>query len=362
MNLWQRIQEWFTSSKNRFKTPVFEPDRVDQPYDDDPIAENTSYCRIWLDRMRLAKNVEWIKERYPIVHAAIGYEYGGKTVTVPQIAGVDFFQKMTQDNLDRVLTQSVPLSPLFPYKTGLVKVQAGLFSMKASDLIGSAVKTLSRFSQMLGVPALSQVLDIVDPLYSGIEDLFDVGDSRLELGYQQNFAPDGKKGPNTFRPGYFAVIYDPDGKVREEELRIVGGDIHRLADGPAKPQLLTGFSYMLLRIEKRPSQDWESLGPIKELVERAQNAILAKKSQEAQEILAAIKVAIARSHDVVRSDRPVMFAKIEADLRDLGLQARVEEISKPSLHAIMQREVPAPTADELAAWDRLVEVLTPAGR
>jgi hypothetical protein len=361
----------FSSSKNRFKTPVFEPGQVDQKYDSSAIVENTAYCRLWLDRMRLAQNVNWFQGRYPVVYSAIRYQYGPKSETVPHIAGVEFFQKMTKDHLDRVTTQSVALSPLFPYKTGLVELQAGLFSMKGSagDPIATAITTMGRFSQLLGVPALSTVLNIIDPLYTGIEDLFSAGQSALELGYQQTFAPAGNPqgapvvGSNILRPGYFAVIFDPNDQLKEEGLRIVNGDIHQIqAGGKQPPALLSGWSYMLFRVEKRDNQDWESLPTIRELVERAQDAILKKQQGDASDILAAIKVAIARSPDVVRSDRPTMFKKIEDDLKDQGLQAVGE---RHSLHEIMQRTIKPLTKRQREEWDRfetLFHTQEPAGR
>jgi hypothetical protein len=361
MTFWQSLQEKFASSKNRFKILVFEPTRVDQKYDAGPIPENTAYCRLWLDRMRLAKNVTWFQGRYPVVYTAIRYQYGTTSETVPHIAGVDFFRKMTEDNLDRITTESVALSPLFPYKTGLVEIQAGLFTMKGGDPIGSAVKSMSRFSQLLGVPTLSTVLNIIDPLYAGIEDLFNVGQSELELGYQQTFAPAGDTkietvvGTNILCPGYFAVIFDPKDTLKLDDLKIVKSDIHHIQADPSKPsQLLSGYSYMLFRVEKRPNQDWENLAAIRELVERAQDAILKKQQENAREILAATKVAIARSPDVVRSDRPLMFKRIEDDLKDLGLQGAG---SRRSLHQIMQRPIAPLSKQGLDEWDRLERLL-----
>ncbi len=359
MSMWENFVAWANSGKNKFKNPVFEPSAVDQAYDAQEIEENTSYCRLWLQRMRLAQNVEWFQGRYPVVYAAAAYQYGNDSVTVPHIAGgVDFFKQLTEDNLDRVLTKSVPLSPLFPYRSGLVTLQAGLFSMKASDPINASLKAMGRFSEKLPVPSLSTVLNIIDPLYSGIEDLFNVGESHLELGFQQTFAPAGNNADNTLRPGYFAVIYDPADQLLEEDLRVVKGDIHQPA-GQGKTELLTGFSYMLFRVEKRASQDWENLTAIKEMVERAQDAILAKDQQHVKDIIAAIKVAIFRSKDVVRGNQEEMMRLIEAYLKKSGLQAKPGEVVKLSLNAIMQTEAPEVSAEVLAGWQRLERLLNP---
>ena len=67
MDFWQKIREMFASGKSRFKMPVFKSDQVDQEYDSASIIENSAYCRIWLDRMRLARNINWFQGRYPVV-------------------------------------------------------------------------------------------------------------------------------------------------------------------------------------------------------------------------------------------------------------------------------------------------------
>jgi hypothetical protein len=357
MAFWDDLARQFTDAAPRYLHRVLAPEQVDVTYDPAPVSENTAYCRLWLVETCLARGVEWLQNRYPVVYAATRYEYNGAAVTVPYLAGAEYFQKLTQRNLDKVISANFPLTPLFPYKRGLVELQAGLFSMRVSDPLGSFVETIGQLSKLLPVPELSSVVKLVDPLYRSIETLFDVGEGRMELGYQQHFSPAGSGGANELRPGYFVAILTNNDTFSDRGLCVVNDTLHSRPDGPdGAPSPLKGYSYLLFRLEKRTAQDWEALSTITGLVYRAQDAIQRGQQDEARELLAAIKIAIARSPDVVRADRAAMYARIEEDLRDLGLQGQRSGSARRSLYQIMQRPAPALADAELATWAHLEEL------
>ncbi len=182
MSLWQDFAEMFRRDSKKYQA-LFLPDyRVDVAYDGTGIKAGKAYCRLWLVEMRLARDVDWFKQRYPVVHAAIRFIYGGKPVTVPYLAEPGYLRELAADNLDRVIQCNYPLTPLFPFNEGLVELQAGLFTLAASEPIGKFIKTMGRFSALLPVPEFSSVLKIAEPVYRGIEDLIGIGNSQLELG------------------------------------------------------------------------------------------------------------------------------------------------------------------------------------
>jgi hypothetical protein len=355
MSFWEKVWNKFRAAALKQKTPFLAPEQVDVKYDAEPIAQGAAYCRLWLSEMRLARGVDWFKSFYPMVYTAISYQYDGKQVTVPYIAGVDYFKGLGAGNLDRVVSQRFPLTPLFPFTRDLVGIKAGVFGMQTNDPIQSAIETMGKFASLLPVPELSQVVKIAEELNSGIEKLFDVGAASLQLGYQDTFSARGGGGNNDLRPGYFAVILTPETSFADNRLRVIKDALYLLPEGGGAPVPLTGYNYMLFRLEKRTEQDWEALKSINELVQRAQDAVTKKQMGEAKEILTAIRIAIMRSPDVVKSDRKVMFDKIEAELKDLGLQGK--QVQMRSLYEIMQRPMPAPGAAAGEAWDRLEKLV-----
>ncbi len=66
---------------------------------------------------------------------------------------------------------------------------------------------------------------------------------------------------------------------------------------------LSGYNYMLFCLEKRTAQDWESLTNIKELVYKAQEAVVQGQYEPANELLNAIKVAVFRSLDLAKATK-----------------------------------------------------------
>ena len=176
MNLWQNFADKVSPEAKKYTTLFLPEDRVhrlDTGGDGTPIRAGEAYCRIWLVEMRLAKDVDWFKQRYPVVHAAVRFHHGGKAVTIPYIAAPGNLKELATDNLDKVIQSNYPLTPLFPFNQGLVELQAGLFSMVASDSISKFIKTMGQFSKLLPVPELSKVLNLAEPVYQGIEDLLD---------------------------------------------------------------------------------------------------------------------------------------------------------------------------------------------
>jgi hypothetical protein len=361
MSSWQRFLQMFSRSARPYQNFFLPEHRVDVPgYDPTPIRAGEAYCRIWLVEMRLAKDVDWVKHRYPVVHAATRFNYGEQTATIPYLAGPGYLKDLGANNLDRVIQYNYPLTPLFPFNHGLVELYAGLFSMATSDPIGKFITTMERFSDLLPVPELSTVLNLAEPVYRGIEDLLDIGDRRLELGYHQTFSEAGGGGGNPLRAGYFAAILAEESQLDREALCVIDDSLY--LGKPGMPEVskqncrpLEGYSYMLFRLEKRQAQDWESLTTIKELVYKAQDAVSEGKYEEVKHtLIPAIRTAIYRSADIAKADRRPTIVKIEESLKEFGLQAA--KVPTRSLYAIVQRPLPVvdeETDAELVALERL---------
>lgn len=362
MNFLRGVTEAINREARKYQAIFLPKHRVDIDYNDTPILINEAYCRIWLAEMHLAKDVEWFKERYPVVHTAVRFNYDGKTVTIPYIATPGKLQELATDNLDKVIQCNYPLTSLFPFKDGLVELQSGLFTVAASDPIGQFIKTMGKFSELLPVPELSNVVKLAEPVYRGIEDLLNIGDRRLELGYQQTFTDANSGGSNFLKAGYFAIILAEEHELNKDKLCIVNDNLREGSPGNTKvftrdSKPFKGYSYMLFRVETQKHQNWESLTTIKQLVDQAQDAIYYKNFEIAKTFfLPAIKRAIIQSPDVTKADQRNMILKIEQELKELGLQST--KMQKRSLYSIMQRsllEVDAATEAELAALEQLFQ-------
>ncbi|NJM72098.1 MAG: hypothetical protein HC862_18995 [Scytonema sp. RU_4_4] len=361
MNYWQNFSEQFRRNSSKYQT-IFLPEyRVDVDSEATPVGLGEAYCRLWLVEMRLARDVSWFRERYPVVHTAIRFNYDGKPVTIPYLAEPGHLKELAKENLNRVIQCNYPLTPLFPFNDGLVELQAGLFSMVNSDPVGKFIKTMGRFSELLPVPELSAVLKLAEPVYRGIEDLIGAGEGQLELGYQQTFTAAAGGGSNDLKAGYFVAIVSEQNEINLDTLCVIDDSLKMSSPGKTKVFLsdnkpLDGSSYMLFRLEKRNAQDWESLTSIKELVYQAIDAVFKGEYELVKKLLLpAIISEIYRSADVSKADRKKMVLKIEDYLREIGLQGL--KTQRLSLYSIMQRPLPsadAQTDAELAVLEKIL--------
>lgn len=341
-----------------YKTLFLPEYRVDVPYDSTPIEAGKAYCRLWLVESQLAKDVQWFKQRYPVVRTAVRLNHGNEIITIPYIAEPG--KNLGTSDLGKVIQYNYPITSLFPFNQGLIELEAGLFSIKSNDPIAKFIKVMERFSKLLPVPEFSSVVNLAKPVYEGIEELLDIGDRQLELVYQQAFTDTNGGGSNVLKAGYFAVILAEEHKFNSDNLCVVNDSLQLGSPGNTEIFLrdhkpLTGYSYMLFRIEKQTQQDWESLTKIKELVDLAQDVVSNGKYEEVKAtLIPAIKTSIMRSPDIAKSDRKPMILKIEETLKESGLQSARGQ--RRSLYSIMQR--PLPTIDtateaELASLERL---------
>jgi len=341
-----------------YKTLFLPEYRVDVPYDSTPIEAGTAYCRLWLVESQLAKDVQWFKQRYPVVRTAVRLNHGNEIITIPYIAEPG--KNLGTSDLGKVIQYNYPITSLFPFNQGLIELETGLFSIKSTDPIAKFIKVMERFSKLLPVPEFSSVVNLAKPVYEGIEELLNTGDRQLELVYQQAFTDANGGGSNVLKAGYFAVILAEEHQFNSDNLCVVNDSLQVGSPGKTKTFIrdgkpLTGYSYMLFRIEKQTQQDWESLTKIKELVDLAQDAVSNGKYEEVKAtLIPAIRTTIMRSPDIAKSDRIPMIRKIEQNLKESGLQAAVSQ--RRSLYSIMQQPLPtidAATAAEMASLERL---------
>ncbi|BAZ54212.1 hypothetical protein NIES4103_68970 (plasmid) [Nostoc sp. NIES-4103] len=115
MSIFQNLSETFSREAKKYTTLFLPKHRVDIDCDDTPIRAGEAYCRIWLEDMNLAKDVDWFKQRYPVVHAAVRFHYDSKLVTIPFLAAPGQLKDLGSNNLDKVIQDRYPLTPLFPF-------------------------------------------------------------------------------------------------------------------------------------------------------------------------------------------------------------------------------------------------------
>jgi len=239
---------------------------------DGAIHAREHYVRLWLTEMFLAKDRQWFREWHPAVHALVRARHGDQDVDVPYIAGPMKLPGLDEAGLGRTLHLNHALTPLMPYGGGSVELAAGLLAVKGSSDVSRLIGTLGRFADLLMIPQLSSALQVAGPLADSVEGLLSAGSGELDLGLHQTLVSEGGGGANVLREGYFAVIRGSEDDLDPERLWVVDD---RLRRGPSlgANAPLSGFSYMLFRMERRSERDaWSGLTRISEPYRRALTA------------------------------------------------------------------------------------------
>lgn len=238
--LWQRIRRKFDAEAGHLHRVFF-------PQEDGPaMVPDDSYLRVWLSELFLAKDVAWGAERTPAVQASVRMRYGGlsprtfATLVQPPVAS------------GRGVFEDFQLTELMPYRGQSVELEAGLYAIVAKHNLGTAIDIVTSFASLV-VPPVSAVLAVIDKVAEGIEKVIEANAADPMLCLLGTLAAPGGGLSNELRPGWLAVVRATEAELPRAELHVRDG---RLCRNGAR---LTGFDYLVLRIEgRRERDDWRT--------------------------------------------------------------------------------------------------------
>ena len=238
--LWMRIRRQVEAEADHLHRLFF-------PQDDAiTMTPNDSYVRVWLSELFLAKEVSWGAERSPAVQASVRLLFGGLS---PKTFVTLVHPPATTS---RRVFEDFQLTELLPYCGHSVELQAGLYSILGKNNLGTAIDILTSFASLV-TPPLSTALTIVDMVASGAEKIIEANAEDPVLSMQGTLAAPGGGLTNELRPGWLAVVRATEAELPAKEFQISGGKLCR------NGTRLTGFDYMVLRIEgRRERDDWRT--------------------------------------------------------------------------------------------------------
>jgi hypothetical protein len=187
--------------------------------------------------------------------------------------------------------------------------------VKGENKVDSFISVLGGFANLLNVPQLSAVINIAQPLSTGIQRLFGVGADHLHLGFYSSYAA------GELRDGYIAVIRATEGQLDRQSLW-VSGDQLCIGENkfPNSNPPLTGFDYMLIRVELLEKRDdWEQLTSIAQPLAAAfkslSQPIPTAESQALQQVRQAL-VAAYEAPELTVADRVQVIEKIKTRFKE----------------------------------------------
>lgn len=320
MSLLDTLKGWIKKDADKYVLHRIPSDHVKDPkYADRLLTSQKDYFRLVLAEMHLKEARRWLATWYPVVHALVRFQFGGKSVEIPRVAGTSQIAALAKQDLGERIALNYPLTAAMPFNGGVVEVEAGLLGMKGSDYLKSLLKVLGDFSQLLAVPQLSAALKVAGPLASGVQDLLSGGDGFLELGLHQSFSNQGG-GDAELRPGYLAVVHATESKIETARLWVREDRLH-LGPSLEASQLLTGVTHMLFRLEGFSERDdFASLESISVPYEKARETLARNGFHENDEYQTHFRAALSAavtSPDLTAADQIRVAKAIKDALEDL---------------------------------------------
>jgi hypothetical protein len=206
------------------------------------MTPDDSYVCVWLSELFLAREVAWGAERSPAVHASVRLRFGG----VSQKTFVTLVQPPATTG--HGVFQDYRLTELLPYRGHAIEFQASLFEILGKNNLGTAIDILTSFASLV-TPPVSAALTVANLVASGVEKIIEANAEDPVLCLQATLAAPGAGLSNELRPGWLAVIHATEAELPAAELDIQDGRLCR------NGKRLTGFDYMVLRIEGRKERD-----------------------------------------------------------------------------------------------------------
>jgi hypothetical protein len=266
-----------------------------------------SYFRIFLADMFLAENSKWFTKWYPSVSGTVKLKYADQDVSLNAIT------EAPKSAVSKGVKLNYRLMDLTPFHGGLVEIGAALLAVPGNNLLSTAVGTLSDFSSLIAAP-LGPAIPIAQKVQVGIQRFLDDANGGVHLGLHQTFTSAGGDAANPLVPGYLAVVLASTKDLAKERLSVRDDQLFYAERAGVPPQPLTGYDYMLLRIEGRSERDDWRLKDIAEPLEKAIEALLKGQEKEADAFRVTAITAAWQSPDLAVGDRRRVVQAIKAEL------------------------------------------------
>jgi hypothetical protein len=304
MSLMDMISSWIERDAKKYMYVPIDIDHVKgATFSAEPLEGGKNYFRLWLAEMYLAKDREWFKSWYPIVHSIIRFQFGTQDVSLPYVAGSLNLKDVNSSNLDRVIQLNHPMTTLMPFNGGVVDVTAGILAMEGTDYLNRFIKVMGDFANILVVPQLSTALNVAGPIAKGVEELLGVSNGNLHLGLHQSFVGKEGGGANILKAGYIAAILAEESNLDPSKLWVVD-DRLRLGNSADSSVPLTGHTYMLFRVENRDQRDdMDGLANIRGPFNDALSSLVNGENERANTLMRSAISAALTSPDLTKADR-----------------------------------------------------------
>jgi hypothetical protein len=263
---------WKGSVSEKGESPIFQRINFPGGPPQRQLVVDGDYVSVRLQAMRIVNVRKGISKFYGCVHSFVSLldQRSGGIAEFHVVSTPDKLKDLDAQNVNRVVTQDIPLLTNVPYRGGL-HLQLGLFSVKSTDLVAPYLSLLESLSSVAGVGFVQTALTLSNPIKSGIDLLFGAKAIELEVGVNES--------PATPDTGTYVLMRAP-GNMDVAQLQI---NANKDIEDQAK-HLISDYPYLIFSIDaSNKRDDWFHIPDIKAAHDELMEALRRNKLKEAEQ-------------------------------------------------------------------------------
>ena len=341
MTVWTRVRSWFVQNADHMALR-FLPD-----VNGAPVQPYEGYLRLWLAEGFLAQQRSWGTTHFPALHGGVSLAFAGN-----EPATFTTLARSQESWTTPGMRIDFPITPLVPFRGGIVEVEAALYKATVQGPLGIAVNLLGSLAPLMG-PPLSVAAAIAGLVSEGLGMMLEETGNQPVLGLHWTMISPGGGG-NVLRPGHLVLMDVPESELTGIPV-ILDGRLH-LQPPQGSAVLPTGVNYLVLRVECRSDRDDWRFPEIDALIREAGDALIRGQQGAFASWRTEAISRVWNSPDLTPTDqkRVALLVKEEFDgLQQLGIvpgsDRAIESIAAQRLPTADDERVTGLTLDQLLA-------------
>lgn len=271
----------------------------------EPIVPDHCYVEFYLESLRLERARRFATRFHGVAYSFVGLpREGEERAQVAAISKPEKLAELDKNSLDRVITVSKQMMGPIAYRGGPVSLELGLFSVKSGNLLTPFLDYVTRVSSTAGISYVGAIKPFLPLIADGMDLIAgQPQDTVLEVGVDTDLTLTTSCAA--------AIIALPRGSINPEKLSI-DNDGRLLMAGKL---LECGYAVFSFRRTLEKS-DYGEIPELKERYAAIQLAIRRNKIKDAQDALAAFRLATIASPDLIPSDARKLVEKATQKVKE----------------------------------------------
>lgn len=286
---------------DRFYSPLVTGD----PDDGQDLEPDECYVELYIKSLRLKKARRFATTFNGVVYSFVTLpREGDKNAQIASISKPARLAELDSDSLNRVITVDKQMMGAVAWRGGPLKLEIGLFSVKAGNLLSPVVDFVTRVSDTAGFSFVGAVKPFLPLLTEGMDMIAgQKDDTNLEVGLDTSLQLE--------KTGTFVIIDAKKDSIDATRLKLDPQDGKLLLNGSALAE-----AYCVFTIRRRAQKsDYGEIPALKEKYDAILAAIRGGIQKDAETALAAFRFEAVASQDLITSDAARLVKKADDKIK-----------------------------------------------